>query len=213
MAKQIQVQKDAKKKVEEALNSALDQMKNEADNYKNKYLEMEKYNQIIKGELVEAKKHIEKLHTSSDLIDEQRDKQKPKGDMTGIGFNEAECSKNQEEKSNEKIDAEKPSIEEPKEQIRSFRGRCFGCNKFGHIKRDCKGNAPFRTFSGYCFNCNGYGHKEAECRKPNQSGYRQDNGRESTVKPTCYKCNNIGHIAKYCKLQVNQERRPPICYK
>lgn len=53
-------------------------------------------------------------------------------------------------------------IEEPKKDDSSkevrheFKGRCFTCNKVGHMKRDCMCNSfkPINNF--YFYNCHGY---------------------------------------------------------
>ena len=50
-----------------------------------KHQNLEKDNIIIKEELKKEKNHVEKLHESSRSIDKQLEKQKSKGDMSGIG--------------------------------------------------------------------------------------------------------------------------------
>lgn len=199
MIKEIQHEKDARNKVEESLNEAnekIGQMKTELDHYNDKCQELEKYNQIIKGEITQSKLYIEKLHMRSDKIDEQRVRQKPKGDMSGVGFNEVEYSKTNKEAKEAKIE-ERPTDEEPKEQIRPFRGRCFGCNKVGHMKRDCRSKDTSKPFTNYCYHCFDYGHKKEDCRKPDQSRYKQDYVREESASEiTCLKCNNFGYTKR-----------------
>ena len=47
---------------------------------------LEKYNTIVKGELVQTKQQLEKLYTRSDKIEEQICVQRPSYDKTGLGF-------------------------------------------------------------------------------------------------------------------------------
>ena len=54
-------------------------MKVKIEDSKYKYQGLERYNRIIKGELVETKKHIERLHSSTKKLNEQLKKQNPKG--------------------------------------------------------------------------------------------------------------------------------------
>ena len=64
-------------------------------------------------------------------------------------------------------------------------GNCYGCNKPGHLKRDCseKTNTQAQARSSsnrkqrkevICFNCDKTGHFARQCRGPKKN-YRQDN--------------------------------------
>ena len=50
------------------------------------YAKLEKYNNIVKGELMQTKQQLEKLYTSSEKIEEQLSIQRPSYDKTGLGF-------------------------------------------------------------------------------------------------------------------------------
>ena len=50
------------------------------------HVELEKYNTIVKGELVQTKHQLEKLYTSSENIDEQISVQRPNYDKNGLIF-------------------------------------------------------------------------------------------------------------------------------
>lgn len=75
--------------------------------------------------------------------------------MTKVSFDKAECSKFQEIKFEGKIDETPNQKEESNQnkesrwQIKPFRGRCFRCNKVGHMKRDCICKTPYKYFFGY----------------------------------------------------------------
>lgn len=123
----------------------------------------------------------------------------------------------------------KPKQYEPSKEVKhELKGRCFICNKFGHMKRDFIGKS-FKTITNlYCYNCCDYGHKEVDCKKPkfdsnnaNSRMFRNtnplDNGRGRSQRRfndgaryngerkhvVCYKCNNPRHIARNCKALEN----------
>ena len=45
---------------------------------------------------------------------------------------------------------------------KKFKETSYAHNKYGHIKKDCKGNIDTKLFIGYCFNCWLYGLKSHE---------------------------------------------------
>ena len=92
-------------------------------------------------------------------------------------------AKHDEPKKIEQVD--KPKQDElPKEVRHEFRGRCFICNKVGHMKRDCTGKSfkPITNF--YCYNCHGYGHKVVECKKPKFDGNNGNSRMFRNTNPT-----------------------------
>jgi hypothetical protein len=196
LTNEIQQDKEEKKKIEEDLKNAnkeIERMKLEANYAITKHQDLEKDNIIIKGELEKTKIHVEKLHESSKSIDKQLEKQKSKGDMTRIGhskIHESKIENNQEQTSK--------SWNQNQEWIKTFRGRCFGCNKLGHMKKYCKNKTVPKFFLGYCFNCWRYGHKRDDCRKSNKVWRNQGYLDKKTI---CYRCNTIGHIARNCRSQ------------
>ena len=66
-------------------------------------------------------------------------------------------------------------------------GNCYGCNKPGHLKRNCPEGNSTQTQARYsdsrgsrkdaiCFNCNKPGHFARQCRGP--KNYKRDNPQE-----------------------------------
>lgn len=82
--------------------------------------------------------------------------------------------------------------------MKAFKGRCFRCNKFGHMKKYCKSKTVLKFFPGYGFNCWRYGHKRDDYKKPNKNWRNQGYLDKKTI---CYKCNIIGHITRNCRSQ------------
>ena len=56
------------------------------ESIKLEYAELEKYNTIVKGELMQTKQKLEKLYTSSENIKEKLSIQIPSYDTIGLGF-------------------------------------------------------------------------------------------------------------------------------
>ena len=56
------------------------------ESVKIEYAKLEKYNTIVKGELMQTKTQLEKLYTSNEKIEEQMSVQRPSYDMTELGF-------------------------------------------------------------------------------------------------------------------------------
>ena len=78
---------DSKLKDENAdLRSWLSKVTSKLESIKLKHVELEKYNTIVKGELVQIKQRLEKLYTNSDKIEEQICAQRPSYDKTRLGF-------------------------------------------------------------------------------------------------------------------------------
>ena len=78
--------------------------------------------------------------------------------------------------------------------------KCYNCNKFGHMARDCRskkaegGKGGFKgkgkhqsggsgggKFKGNCNNCGKYGHRASECRSKKKDGKDEKNGKIKKV--------------------------------
>ena len=78
---------DSKIKVENVdLRSQLSKVTSELESIKLEYAKLEKYNTIVKGELMQTKQKLEKLYTSNEKIEEQLSIQRPSYEKTGLGF-------------------------------------------------------------------------------------------------------------------------------
>lgn len=98
MSKEVQQEKEDKRKLEDDLkyaNEKIERMKKEVDCAITKHQDFEKDNFIMKEELGKEKNHIEKLHVSRNSIDKQLEKQKSKGDITGIGHRKVQETKSE----------------------------------------------------------------------------------------------------------------------
>ncbi len=60
--------------------------------------------------------------------------------MTGLGYNSAESLKAVEERTMQATLKRPTQNEPPRDKIRKINNKCFACNKYGHMKKDCKGN-------------------------------------------------------------------------
>ena len=89
----------------------------------------------------------------------------------------------------------------PKEVRHEFKGRCFICNEFGHMKRDCtsKSFKPITNF--YCYNCHGYGHKEVDCKK---NKFDNNNENSRMFRDT----NPVGNERRRLPRRSNEGERP-----
>jgi hypothetical protein len=58
--------------------------------------------------------------------------------------------------------------------------KCYNCNDYGHISRDCDRERKF-----VCYKCNEEGHKSHDCPKSVN---------------TCFNCQEPGHMAKDCSM-------------
>ena len=75
------------------LRSKLTMVTSELETTKLQYTKLDKYNTIVKGELRQTKKHVEKLYSNIKKLDEQIMTQRPTCDQTSIGYYEGESSK------------------------------------------------------------------------------------------------------------------------
>jgi hypothetical protein len=94
---------------------------------------------------------------------------------------------------------------------------CYGCQKMGHISRDCPSGSPRETGgrmgsssasqeTRVCYGCQKMGHILRDCRVSG-SGQRQNFQRPNTGIVVCHYCNMPGHIRRDCwKLQASQGR-------
>ncbi|CAF1495771.1 unnamed protein product, partial [Rotaria sordida] len=65
--------------------------------------------------------------------------------------------------------------------------RCYRCNEFGHIARECLSDNDIRT----CYNCGQNGHIRSECMvSVNPMLNMNNNSRNNTQ---CYRCGQFGH--------------------
>ena len=141
------------------------------------FTKLEKYNTILKAELLQTNQHLEKLYSDTEKLDEQIMTQRPKGDMSGIGYYGGESSKKSEvteesdlviqqpEQQQEDLNKEVPKqSEQPKEVKRQFNGRCITCIKIGHMKKNYIGKYTNPCY-GYFHNSYAYGHRANECSK------------------------------------------------
>ncbi|CAF0805126.1 unnamed protein product [Adineta steineri] len=76
--------------------------------------------------------------------------------------------------------------------------RCYRCNEFGHIARECTSNNDIRT----CYNCGQNGHIRTECIAPlNMNNNLQTNTQ-------CYRCGQLGHFARDCIISIENTGIP-----
>ena len=68
------------------LRSQLSKETSELESIKLEHVELEKYNTIMKGELVQTKQQLEKLYTNSEKIEEHMSIQRPSYDKIELGF-------------------------------------------------------------------------------------------------------------------------------
>lgn len=68
------------------LRSHLTKVTFELDSIKIEHAKLQKYNTIVKGELPQAKQHIENLYYRSEKINEQLFYHRPSYDKTGLGY-------------------------------------------------------------------------------------------------------------------------------
>ena len=64
-----------------------------------------------------------------------------------------------------KIDNSGKKAKESGQESKKFPGKCNGCGKVGHKKRECKS----------CFNCKKYGHRAKDCRLKKEKESNQSN--------------------------------------
>ncbi|XP_059075139.1 uncharacterized protein LOC131063533 [Cryptomeria japonica] len=127
---------------------------------------------ILEQQSSSLHKQIEQYESTLHL-NEMLSKQKQCKNLTGIGFDSVESSKQITKLANKK-------------QFQAY-------NRM----------TPFRFgfFHGYCFYCNKFGHKVNTCRflqhRTSMFGHNQASGFPNTVK--CIKCNFFGHTSSQCK--------------
>ena len=68
------------------LRSQLSKVTSELESVKIQHVELEKYNTIVKGKLIQTKQKLEKLYTRSEKIKEQISIQRPSYDKIGLGY-------------------------------------------------------------------------------------------------------------------------------
>lgn len=118
--------------------------------------------------------------------------QKSSCDKGGVGFEEGQCSKPENEEQ-QKGNADFSKDSHSKFSNNTFRGPPN--SRQDHMTRF---NNSF--FYGYCFSCNRFGHKAANCRVYARNDFKYVN--RNYLAPwmnynvICYKCNNFGHTAR-----------------
>lgn len=165
---------------------------------------------ILREHLTTMSEYKEKFKISSAQLDELLKRQRQIGDSSGLGFEKGQSSDIANEDQNHK-----ESIKQF--NAYKFNGRCFVCNRFGHMARQCRNTANhiLDCSPGKCSKCNKYGHKiedcrmnvkfyacgksghmANQCRSRNFTGFRKAIQRNNV---TCCACNDVGHIAKFCR--------------
>lgn len=154
------------------LRSQLSKETSELECIKLEHVELEKYNTIVKGELVQSKQQLEKLYTSNKNIEEQISVQRPSYDKTGLGFFLGKSTKKSIErkepdtlevkedlgktddasKVKDNVTHSKKAKESNQDEVNKRKESHAWCDELEHTKDDCKGKSfkPISNF--YCHN-------------------------------------------------------------
>lgn len=93
-----------------------------------------------------------------------------------------------------------------------YRLHCDGCEKRGHLQKDCKVICPRCNKRGHiialckeviCSGCGAFGHFQKDCAEQgNPTGVPPDPHEKKPTRTLCYRCRGEGHFARDCTVPV-----------